>query len=56
MGVQRERKSKFLTAFEHQEKRLAASLLHHVFIAAVSECLCHLGAQYPVQLPDICIG
>ena len=56
MGVQTERKSIFLTTFEHREKRLAASLLHNIFIAAVSECLCHLIAQYPVQLPDICIG
>jgi len=31
-------------------------LLHNILIAVVSECLCHLGAQYPVQLPDICIG
>ena len=58
MGVQKERKSgpTFLTAFENREKKLAACLLHNIFIAVVSECLCHLGAQYPVQLPDICIG
>jgi len=56
MGAQKERKSTFLTAFEHREKRLAACLLHNIFIAVVSEYLCHLGAQYPVQLPDICIG
>jgi len=56
MGVQKERKSTFLTAFERREKRLAACLLHNIFIAVASECLCHLGAQYPVQLPDICIG
>jgi len=37
MGVQKERKSTFLTAF-------------------VSERLCHLKAQYPIQSPDICIG
>ena len=53
MGVQKERKKTFLTAFEHREKRLAACLLHNIFIAVVSECLCHLGAQYPVQLPGI---
>jgi len=53
MDVQKERKSTFLTVFEHRKKRLTASLL---FIAVVSECLCHLGAQYPIQLPDICIG
>jgi len=47
MGVQKERKSTFLTAFEHREKRLAACLLHNIFIAVASECLCHLGAQYP---------
>ena len=56
MGVQKERKSTFLTAFEHREKRLAACLLHNISIAVVSECLCHLRAQYPVQLPDICSG
>jgi len=56
MGVQKERKSTFLTAFEHREKRLAAGLLHNIFIAVVSECFCHHGAQYPVQPPDICIG
>ena len=56
MDVQKERKSTFLTAFEHLEKRLAACLLQNIFIAVVSESLCHLRAQYPVQLPDICIG
>jgi len=56
MGVQKERKSTCLTAFEHREKRLAACLLHNIFIAVVSECLCHLRAQYSVQLPVICIG
>jgi len=53
MGVRKERKSTFLTAFEHREKRLATCLLHNIFIAVVSECLCHLRAQYPAQLPDI---
>jgi len=38
------------------KKRLAPCLLHNIFIAVVSECLCHLRAQYPEQLPDICIG
>jgi len=56
MDVQMERKSTFLTAFEHLEKRLAACLPHNIFIPVVSECLCHLVAQYPVQVPDICIG
>jgi len=56
MDVQKERKSTFLTAFDHREKRLAACLLHNIFIPVVSERLCHLGAQYPVQFPDICIG
>jgi len=55
MGVQKERKRTFLTAFEHREKRLTACLLQNIFIAVVSECLCHLRAQYTVQLPDICI-
>jgi len=31
-------------------------LLHSIDIAVVSECLCHLRAQYPIQSPDICIG
>jgi len=48
MGVQKERKSTFLTVFEHREMRLAARLLHNIFIVVVSECLCHLRAQYPV--------
>ena len=39
MGVQKERKSSFLTAFEHLEKSLSACLLHKIFIAVVSECL-----------------
>jgi len=56
MGVQKERKRTFLTAFEHQEKRLTADLLHNIFIAVVPKRLCHLGAQYPVQVPDICTG
>ena len=45
-----------LTPFEQREKRLAACLLHNIDIAVVSECLCHLRAQYPIQSPDICIG
>ena len=56
MGVQKERKSTFLIAFEQREKRLAACLLHNIDIAVVSECLCHLRAQYPILSPDICIG
>jgi len=51
-----ERKSTFLTAFGHREKRTAACLLDNIFIAVVSECLCQLRAQYPVQLPDTCIN
>jgi len=39
MGVQKERKSTFLTAFDHREKRLAACLLYKIFISVVSECL-----------------
>jgi len=56
MGVQNERKNTFLTAFEQREKEAAACLLHSIDIAVVSECLCHLRAQYPIQSPDICIG
>jgi len=56
MDVQKGLKSTFLTAFEHRQKTLAASLLHIIFIAVVSECRCHLRVQYPVQLPDICSG
>ena len=54
MGVQKERKSTFLTATEHRKKRLAACLLHNIDIAIVSEYLCHLRAQYSVQSQDIC--
>ena len=56
MDLKKERKSTFFAAFEHRETTLAACLLHNIFIAVFSESLCHLGAQYPVQLPDICIG
>jgi len=59
MGVQKERKSRptFLIAFEHREKRLAACLLHNIFIAIVSECFWSSErAQNIVELPDICIG
>jgi len=38
------------------KKRLAACLLHNIFIAVVSECLCHLRGQYSLQLPDISSG
>jgi len=31
-------------------------LLHNIFIAVVSECLSYLKANYPAQLPDICVG
>jgi len=31
-------------------------LLHNIDISVVSECLCHLRAQYPIKSPDICIG
>jgi len=31
-------------------------LLHNIDISVVSECLCHLRAQYPILSPDICIG
>ena len=56
MGVQKERKSTFLTAFEQREKRLADCLLRNIDIAVVSECLCYLRAQYQIKSPDICIG
>jgi len=42
--------------FEHQEKEVRTFLLHNIFIAVVSECLCHLRASYPAQLPDTCGG
>jgi len=51
---QKERKSTFFTAFEHREKE--ACLLHNIDIAVVSECLCHLKAQYLIQSPNICSG
>ena len=49
MVVQKERKSTLLTAFEHRKQSLAASLLHNIDIAVVSECLCHLKAQYTLE-------
>jgi len=56
VGVHKEGKSSFLTAFEYREKWLVACLLHNIFIAVVSECFCHLRALYSVQLQDICSG
>jgi len=53
-GIRKERKSTFLTGFEHWEKGLAACLLHNIFIAIVSESLCYLRAQCTAQLQDIC--
>jgi len=56
MAVQNERKSTFYLHLTIGKKRPAACLLHNIDIAVVSECLCHLRAQYSVQFPDICIG
>jgi len=42
MGVQRERNSTCLTAFEHREKEVHSFLLHNIGITVVYECLCHL--------------
>jgi len=52
MGVQKEQKCTCLTAFEHREKEAR----NNIDIAVVSECLCHLRAQYSVQLSDISSG
>jgi len=48
MGVQKERKRTFLTAFEHREKSLffaqyfyRSCLLHNIFIAVVAACFLH---------------
>ena len=54
MDLQKERKSTIFTAFEHREKKLP--LLHNIDIAVVSECLCHLKAQYLIQSPNISSG
>ena len=56
MGVQKERKSTFLTAFEQREKEARSLFVHIIDISVVSECLCHLRAQYPIKSPDICIS
>jgi len=45
MGVQKERKSRFLTAFEHREEEDRSLFAAQFVIAVVSECLCHLRAQ-----------
>jgi len=43
MGVQKELKCTFLTAFEHRQKRGSQLVCCTIFfIAVVSECLCHL--------------
>jgi len=49
MDVQKERKRTFFSAFEHREKQAFD-------IAVVSECPCHLKAQYQVQSSNICGG
>jgi len=49
MGVQKEQKSTFFTAFERREKEAFD-------IVVVSEYLCHLKAQYLVQSPNLCSG
>jgi len=54
MGIQKEQKSTFLTAFEHREKRLAACLLHNN-LSQLSLNVFVMRAQHSVQLPDICI-
>jgi len=54
MDVEKERKVHFELSFIFRKKMLAVCLLHNVDIAVVSECLCHLRAQYPIQYPDIC--
>jgi len=56
MGAEKERKSTFFTAFEPREKEARTLFAAQYFIAVVSECLRHLRAQNPVQLPDICCG
>ena len=53
MGVKKERKSIFLTAFEHREKSLADCLLNNIDIAVVSECLCHLRARSIQYNPQV---
>ena len=52
MGVEQEQKRMFLTAFEQWEKE-ARSLFAAQYIAVVSECLCHLRAQYPILSPKL---
>jgi len=52
MGVENERKSIFLTGFEHGEKEARSLFVAQYFYRCFSECLCHLSVQYPVQLPD----
>jgi len=49
MGLQKERKSTFFTAFEHGEKEAFD-------IAVVSEYLCHLKTQYLAQSRNLCSG
>jgi len=60
MGIKKERQSTFLTAlkFEQSEKEARSLFAAKYFYrsSVVSECLCHLRANYPVQLPDICGG
>ena len=52
MVVQKEQKSTFLTAFEHREKRLAACLLHNIFIAVFLNVfvIWDLSIQYNPQI------
>ena len=56
MDVQEERKSTFLTAFEHWKKKARSLFAAQYWYRSCPECLCHLRAQYPVEFPDICSG
>ena len=59
MDLQKERKSKFFTAFEHRKKearKKKKELLHNTDIAVVSECHRHVKVQYLIQSPNICSG
>ena len=54
MDLQMERIVHFSLRSNIGKKKLAACSPLHIDIVFVSECLCHLRAQYLIQFPNIC--
>jgi len=56
IDVQKERKSTFLTAFEHREKQARKLFAAQYFYHSCLWMSLSSRAQYPEQLRDICSG